>query len=319
MASRTLTVRNRTQEIKSKARELGFAKVGIARADELTEEGQRLREWLRRGYHATMDWMASTVEKRIDPRLILPDARSVVCVAMNYYTEGRHSDDPTVGKISRYAWGDDYHLVLTDRLRQLAEYIKQLEPTVNVKVYVDTGPVMEKAWAVRAGVGWLGKHTNLITRELGSWVFLGEVILDLELEYDQPIPDYCGSCTACIEACPTGAIVEPYVLDSNKCISYLTIEHRESISPELASNLQNWVYGCDICQDVCPWNRFQQPTAEAAFAPRTYNLAPTLTGLAEMTEEEFRERYRKSPIKRTKHAGLVRNARAVLAEQKSLA
>ncbi len=312
-------MRNRTQEIKSKARALGFAKVGIARADELTEEGQRLREWLRRGYHATMNWMASTVEKRIDPRSILPDARSVVCVAMNYYTEGRHSDDPTVGKISRYAWGDDYHLVLTDRLRQLSEYIKELEPTVNVKVYVDTGPVMEKAWAVRAGVGWLGKHTNLITREFGSWVFLGEVILDLELEYDQPIPDYCGSCTACIEACPTGAIVEPYVLDSNKCISYLTIEHRESISPELASNFQNWVYGCDICQDVCPWNRFQQPTAEAAFAPRTYNLAPTLTELAELTEEEFHERYRKSPIKRTKHAGLVRNARAVLAEQKSLA
>jgi epoxyqueuosine reductase len=311
-------VQNRTQKIKSKALELGFVKVGVARADELTEEGQRLREWLRRGYHATMAWMAGNVDRRVDPRSVLPNAQSVVCVAMNYYTEVRHSDDPSVGKISRYAWGDDYHIVLTDRLRQLSEYIKELEPTVNVKVYVDTGPVMDKAWAVRAGIGWLGKHTNVITREYGSWVFLGELILDIELEYDQPIADYCGSCTACIEACPTGAILEPYVLDSNKCISYLTIEHRESISPELASNFQNWVYGCDICQDVCPWNRFQQPTAEAAFLPRAYNIAPKLSELAEMSEEEFRERFRKSAVKRTKHQGLVRNARAVLAEQKSL-
>lgn len=311
-------MQNLTQKIKSKALELGFAKVGIARADELTEEGQRLREWLQRGYHATMDWMASNVEKRTDPRLILPNARSVVSVAMNYYTEGRHSVDPSVGKISRYAWGDDYHIVVTERVRQLSEYIKELEPSANSRVYVDTGPVMDKAWAVRAGVGWLGKHTNVITKEYGSWVFLGEVILDIELDYDQPMADFCGSCTACIEACPTGAIVEPYVLDSNRCISYLTIEHRESFSPELASNFQNWVYGCDICQDVCPWNRFQQPTTEGAFRPREYNIAPKLAQLAEMTETEFRERFRKSAVKRTKHEGLVRNVRAVLAEQKSL-
>ncbi|HXG37468.1 MAG TPA: tRNA epoxyqueuosine(34) reductase QueG [Bacteroidota bacterium] len=307
-----------SRKIKSKALELGFAKVGIARAEELTEEGKRLREWLHRGYHATMDWMANNVEKRVDPRTILPNAQSVVCVAMNYYTEGQHSDDPAVGKISRYAWGDDYHLVVTERVRQLSDYIRELEPSANAKVYVDTGPVMDKAWAVRAGIGWLGKHTNVITKEYGSWVFLGEVILDVELEYDQPIADFCGSCTACIEACPTGAIVEPYVLDSNRCISYLTIEHREPFPPELASNLQNWVYGCDICQDVCPWNRFQQPTTEAAFQPRAHTIAPRLTELAEMSETEFRERFRKSAVKRTKHQGLVRNAKAVLAEQKSL-
>ncbi|HWP81634.1 MAG TPA: tRNA epoxyqueuosine(34) reductase QueG [Bacteroidota bacterium] len=301
-----------TERIKSKARELGFAKVGIARVEVLTQEGARLQEWLHRGYHGTMDWMARNTEKRIDPANVLPGAKSIVCVAMNYYVEQQHSSDPSVGKISRYAWGDDYHIVMTERLNRLLEFIVEEVPGVRGRVYVDTGPVMDKAWAVRAGIGWLGKHTNVITRELGSWVFLGEILLDVELTYDEPIADYCGSCTACIEACPTGAIVDPYVLDSTKCISYLTIEHKGEIPNELKPRFQNWIYGCDICQDVCPWNRFQQPTDEKAFAPRQENIAPSLKELEALSPEEFSRRFRKSPVKRTKLSGLVRNVKAAL-------
>lgn len=309
------TARVLTETIKAKARELGFAKVGIARADALTEEGRRLQEWLSRSFHATMDWMQENVEKRVDPRNIVPGAKSVISVAMNYYSDYQQSDDPHVGKISRYAWGDDYHIVLTSRIQSLLDCIKSLRPRVHAKLYVDTGPVMDKAWAVRAGIGWLGKHTNVITKELGSWVFLGEIILDLELEYDQPIEDFCGTCRACIDACPTGAIVDEYVLDSNSCISYLTIEHRGEIPNELKPDLKNWVYGCDICQDVCPWNRFQQQTEEPALLPRKENIAPRLADLERISSEEFSRRFRKSPIKRTKRDGLVRNARAVLESQ----
>jgi len=309
------TARALTETIKAKARGLGFAKVGIARADTLTEEGRRLQEWLSRSFHGTMDWMQQNVEKRVDPRNIVTGAKSVISVAMNYHADVQHSDDQRVGKISRYAWGDDYHIVLTSRIQSLLDFIKSLQPQVHAKLYVDTGPVMDKAWAVRAGIGWLGKHTNVITKEFGSWVFLGEIILDLELEYDQPIEDFCGTCRACIDACPTGAIVDEYVLDSNTCISYLTIEHRGEIPNELKPDLENWVYGCDICQDVCPWNRFQQQTEEAAFLPREENIAPRLADLERISNEEFSRRFRKSPIKRTKREGLVRNARAVLESQ----
>ncbi|HEX9829966.1 MAG TPA: tRNA epoxyqueuosine(34) reductase QueG [Bacteroidota bacterium] len=307
-----------TQKIKLRAFELGFAKVGIARAEALTEEGKHLSEWLNRGYHGTMEWMEKNVEKRSDPRTIVPNAKSVVCVAMNYFTDTQHPVDPAVGRISRYAWGDDYHIVVTERLRQLFNDIRAFAPEVNGKLYVDTGPVMDKAWAVRAGIGWLGKHTNVITKEYGSWVFLGEIILDVVLEYDEPITDFCGSCTACIEACPTDAITEPYVLDSTKCISYLTIEHRGPILNELKPHLENWIYGCDICQDVCPWNKFQQPTEEQSFQPRKENIAPRLSELVEITQAEFSERFRKSPMKRTKRDGLVRNAGAVLEGQESI-
>ena len=309
------TARVLTETIKGKARGLGFAKVGIARADALTEEGRRLQEWLSRSFHGTMSWMERNVEKRTDPRNIVPGAKSVISVAMNYYSDVQHSDDQRVGKISRYAWGDDYHIVLTSRIQSLLDFIKSLQPQVHAKLYVDTGPVMDKAWAVRAGIGWLGKHTNVITKEFGSWVFLGEIILDLELEYDQPIEDFCGTCRACIDACPTGAIVDEYVLDSNTCISYLTIEHRGEIPNELKPDFENWVYGCDICQDVCPWNRFQQQTEEPAFLPREENIAPRLADLERISNEEFSRRFRKSPIKRTKREGLVRNARAVLESQ----
>ncbi len=301
-----------SEKIRLRANELGFAKVGIARAEALTEEGVRLREWLGRGYHGTMEWMERNLKKRVDPREIVPNAKSVICVAMNYHVDQKHSDDPSIGKISRYAWGDDYHIIVTERLQQLLDFVKSEVPTVNSKLYVDTGPVMDKAWAVRAGIGWLGKHTNVITREYGSWVFLGEIIVDLELEYDEPIADFCGTCTACIDACPTNAIVDPYLLDSNKCISYLTIEYKGGIPEELKSNLEGWIYGCDICQDVCPWNNFQQPSAEQAFRPRPENLASHLKELEALTEEEFRRRYKKSPMKRTRLSGLLRNVKAVL-------
>lgn len=298
--------------IKEKARSLGFSRVGIARAEVLTEEGRRLNEWLGRGFHGTMTWMQKDTEKRVDVGRIVPGAKSVISVALNYYVPASYSNADGTGKISRYAWGDDYHIVMTPRIQSLVDCIKSEKPDVRSAAYVDTGPVMDKAWAARAGIGWIGKHTNVITKEYGSWVFLGEIIVDLELEYDEPIADFCGSCSACIEACPTDAIVEPYVLDSTKCISYLTIENRGEIPEQLKPKLANWVYGCDICQDVCPWNRFQQPTDEIAFRPREENIDPDLQALSEIAEEEFSRRFRRSPVKRTKRAGLVRNAKAVL-------
>lgn len=302
-----------TDKIKSKAAELGFCKVGIARAVELEEEGNLLREWLSRNYHGSMEWMAKNVDKRIDPRQVLPNAQSVVAAAMNYYTEEQHSSESDVGKISRYGWGEDYHNVMTPRLEKLLDFIKSEVPSVSGKVYVDTGPVMDKVWAARAGVGWEGKHTNVISREFGSWIFLGEIILDIGLEYDEPSADYCGTCTRCIDACPTQAIVEPYVLDSNLCISYLTIEHKGDIPDTLGSRFENWIYGCDVCQDVCPWNqKFAKPTDEVAYSPREGNLSPKLGELAGMSEAEFRERFRRSPVKRTKHEGLIRNVKTVL-------
>ena len=304
-----------TLSIKQKARDLGFSMVGIARADVLTDKGARLKEWLSRGYQGTMAWMQKDPQKRVDVRRIVPGARSVISVALNYYVPASHSSADGTGKISRYAWGDDYHVVMTPRILSLVDCIKSEKPDVRSAAYVDTGPVLDKAWAVRAGIGWLGKHTNVITKEYGSWVFLGEIIVDVELEYDEPIADFCGSCTACIEACPTDAIVEPYVLDSTKCISYLTIENKEDIPEELKPKLANWVYGCDICQDVCPWNRFQQTTEESAFRPREANIDPDLHELSTIAEEEFSRRFRRSPVKRTKRRGLVRNAKAVLEGQ----
>ena len=304
------------EKIKKLALEVGFTKVGIARIENLSDSSLHLTEWLGRGFQGTMNWMARNAEKRQDPRKILPGARSMVCVAMNYYVDIHHSTDPAAGKISRYAWGDDYHEIVSERLGKLQQGIDRLAPGSKSKAYVDTGPVMEKVWAARAGLGWQGKHTNLITKDYGSWVFLGEVITDLDLTADEPIADFCGTCTACIEACPTGAITEPYVVDSNKCISYLTIEHKGEIPAEFHPQLEHWVYGCDICQDVCPWNSFQQQTREEAFAPREQNVAPPLTDLVEMSADEFSKRFKKSPIKRTKLAGIIRNAKA--ASQRNL-
>ena len=298
-----------SDEIKAKALELGFHKVGIARAEALEPEASRLFEWLGKSYHGEMAWLEREPVKRTDPRLIFPESKSVVCVAMNYYTPEEHAG---IGKISRYAWGDDYHDILKEKLRELLSWIVSKVPDASGKICVDTAPVMDKAWAVRSGIGWLGKHSNVITQDYGSWIFLGEILLNLELEYDEVAVDHCGSCTACLDACPTGAIVDEFVVDSNRCISYATIELRsETLPADIASNLSGWLYGCDICQDVCPWNRFEKPTDEPRFAPRHEETSLDPDTVGSMTPEAYAERFRRSAMKRTKLMGLQRNARAL--------
>lgn len=300
-------------EIKKKAIELGFCKIGIVSAELLEPEGERFFKWLDRGYHGEMAWLNREPEKRTDPKLIFSAAKSVVVVAMNYFTPHEQEGGKDKGKISRYAWGDDYHDVLRERLKDLLDCIKLEAPEIEGKICVDTTPVLEKAWAVRAGIGWLGKHSNVITTDHGSWVFLGEIILNVELEYDlETVPDHCGSCTACLDACPTQAIVEPYVVDSTKCISYATIELRDETLPkEIASNLNGWIYGCDICQDVCPWNRFEKPSNEKRFEPRLNETSIMLNSLEPMEHDEYVVRFRGSAMKRTKLSGLKRNAKAL--------
>lgn len=281
------------------------------RAEALTQDGDRLREWLARDFHGEMAWMAREPEKRSDPRALFPEARSIVVVALNYFTEHKHEDDSAKGKVSRYAWGDDYHDVLREKLSELLDWIRSEKPDVTGKICVDTAPFMDKAWAARAGLGWLGKHTNLITKELGSWVFIGSLLLNIELDYDtETVEDHCGTCTACLDACPTNAIVEPYVVDSRKCISYATIELRdEKLSDEIAANLNGWLYGCDICQDVCPWNRFETKTNESRFEPRKGETSLVLNTVEQMTHDEYVTRFRGSAVKRAKLDGLKRNAR----------
>ena len=301
-------------KIKERALFEGFNKVGIVGATSLEDEGRRLQEWLARGYHGEMRWMARDVEKRINPREIFPQARSVVVVTLNYYTPQQHQKNPATGKVSRYAWGDDYHDVVKTKLESLLSWIRENEPQAEGKICVDIQPAMDKAWAVRAGLGWIGKHSNVITPEHGSWVFIGELLLNLELDHDTgSIEDHCGTCTLCIDACPTAAITEPYVVDSNKCISYATIELR---APELPSEIENklsgWLYGCDICQDVCPWNRFEATTDEARFAPREGNVNAELSDILELTPETYAQRFRGSAMKRAKLSGLQRNARALM-------
>ncbi len=289
----------------------GFNKVGIIGASSLEDEGRRLKEWLARGYHGEMSWMSRDVEKRINPSDIFPQARSVVVVALNYFTPHQHQQSSTTGKVSRYAWGDDYHDVVKTKLTSLLSWIREQELQAEGKICVDIQATMDKAWAVRAGLGWLGKHSNVITPEHGSWVFIGELLLNLELDYDtERVEDHCGTCTLCIDACPTAAIAEPYVVDSNKCISYATIELR---APELPAemDLSGWLYGCDICQDVCPWNRFEETTAEERFAPRMGNVNAELAEILELTPETYAARFRGSAMKRAKLSGLQRNARAL--------
>jgi epoxyqueuosine reductase len=307
-------LRELSRRVKDLALTEGFEKVGVVAAEALGDERNRLREWLERGYHGEMSWMARDPEQRTDPRKLFPAARAVVVVTKNYYTPAQHTDDPATGKVSRYAWGDDYHDVVGAKLRSLLAAIKAEIPGTEGKVCVDIQPVMDKAWAAHAGLGWIGKHTNLITTDYGSWVFIGELLLNIELEYDtELVADHCGSCTLCIDACPTDAITEPYVVDSNKCISYATIELREPKLPrEVAENLEGWFYGCDICQDVCPWNRFAQTTDEKHFAPREANVNATLSEIAALTPEAYADRFRGSAMKRAKLSGLQRNAHALL-------
>ncbi|MEJ7712937.1 MAG: tRNA epoxyqueuosine(34) reductase QueG [Pyrinomonadaceae bacterium] len=307
-------LRNISTQIKERALAEGFHKVGIVRAEPLEAERARLEDWLARGFHAQMTWMARDTAARTDPRALLPDAQAVVVVALNYFTPHKHQEADAHGKISRYAWGDDYHDVLSEKLRSLLDWIKERWRGVEGKVCVDAQAAMDKAWAVRAGLGWIGKHSNVITREYGSWVFLGELLLSLEMEYDDiRSEDHCGTCTLCLEACPTGAITEPRVVDSALCISHATIELRDSeLPPVVEKNLNGWLYGCDDCQTICPWNRFEQPTEELRFEPRGMETSQPLEQVLAFTPDSYAARFRRSPIKRAKLSGLQRNARALL-------
>ena len=300
--------------IKERALLAGFHKAGVVRAELLEAEAPGLKEWLARGYHGEMSWMARDPEQRLDPRKLFPEARSAVVVALNYYTPDKHQENSATGKVSRYAWGDDYHDVLKAKLESLLAWIREQEPTAAGKICVDMQPTLDKAWAVRAGLGWLGKHSNVITPEYGSWVFLGELLLNLDLEPDhEPLEDHCGTCTLCLDACPTQAITEPYVVDSNKCISYATIELRAPELPQtMQPHLSGWLYGCDICQDVCPWNRFEQPTTETRFAAREGNVNAEFDAILKLEPETYAARFHGSAMKRAKLAGLQRNARALL-------
>lgn len=313
--------------VKAQAQSLGFHRVGIValgRVESTVEpsvaEGSRsdqsgpaaLQEWLAQGYQADMAWMADP--RRQDIQRVLPGVRSVISVALNYYSPHSHSDAPHQGKISRYAWGRDYHRVLTKRLKALAQWLHTQHPEIETRYYVDTGPVQEKVWAERAGVGWIGKHSNLITRNYGSWIFLGELLTTLPLAGDRPHLEYCGTCRRCLDACPTQAITRPFVVDANRCIAYHTIENRaETLPTAISDRLGGWVAGCDICQDVCPWNqRFAQPTDIADFQPYADNLAPDLQELAHLSEEDWQQRFRASALRRIKPAMWRRNAQANL-------
>ena len=301
------------ETIKQAARSLGFVAVGIAAVnDEASADGlfDRLQEWLRRGFYGTMSWMASDPSRRADPRIVLPGCRTIIAVGMNYDTGHRPTAARGYGRIARYAWGKDYHRILGDRLSLLETRLHELAPGAATRSYVDTGPIMEKAWAQQAGLGWIGKHSNLVSTEHGSWLVLGEILTTLELPPDAPGTDLCGSCSACIQACPTQAIAEPYVVDANRCISYLTIEFRgarEEIPDDLASRMGNRIFGCDDCLDVCPFNLRAEPTTDPAFHPSATALAPRLEELAALDEGAFRERFRQSPVRRASVRGLKRN------------
>ncbi len=291
------------------AKDYGFDLVGFSEAAQLDEEVKRLNEWLNAGYHAGMDYMQKNLSKRKNVKEILPSAKSVISLGMNYYTPDKHSNEENKGKVSRYAWGKDYHLIIWEKLDKIVSDLKNIESSFEAVSYVDTGPVMDKAWAVRSGLGWLGKHTNVINRDIGSWFFIANIICNWEFSYSIPIEDFCGSCSACIDACPTNAIIKEYVIDSNKCISYLTIENKDKIHEEFIGKFDSWIFGCDICQDVCPWNiKFSVPTAEAEFKPKSNNKELDLDEVINMSDDEFKQRFAQSPIKRAKLEGLKRNA-----------
>lgn len=288
---------------------LGFDLVGFTASTQLEDEIEHLEQWLQNGYQAGMTYMERNIEKRKDVRQILPDAKSVISLGMNYYTDHHHKNEKNYGKISRYGWGKDYHLIIWEKLDRLIEKLKELDPSFEAKSYVDTGPVMDKAWAVRSGIGWLGKHANVINRKNGSWFFIATVITNYEFAGSAKLENYCGSCTACIDACPTHAIVKDCVVDANKCISYLTIENKGEIDKSLSGKFDNWIFGCDICQEVCPWNKkFSKPAAEKEFQPKDEKTEISIQSIKEMNEEIFKERFFESPVLRTRLKGLKRNA-----------
>jgi epoxyqueuosine reductase len=302
-----MTIADFTVAIKSMALNLGFDKVGVTSAQQ-PQKSAYLNAWLDNNFHGTMNWLDRHREKRLDISKLFPGAKSIVCLAHNYYTAFEHSEKRGTGKISRYAWGQDYHRIMKKKLKQLLKEIINLNPKIAGRLCVDTAPMMEKLWAEQAGLGWQGKHTNLISRDYGSWIFLGELILNQELLYDKPISDFCGSCQACIDACPTKAITEPYVLNATKCISYLTIEFWDKPIPEsFKKHLNGWIFGCDICQDVCPWNKFSRKSAEPRYYPDKENLHPDLRKWLDMDEETFKKKFKKSPLARPGFKNFIRN------------
>lgn len=303
-----------TGQVKQAALDCGFHKVGIARVSDWPESNVALEAWLALGFHADLDWMANPKRQHIYQ--LMPDVQSVICVALNYYTPQAHSTDATTAKISRYGWGRDYHRILHKRLKALSRWIEAQAPEVKTRYYADTGPIQDKVWAERAGLGWIAKNSNVITREFGSWVFLGEILINVALTPDPAHTQHCGTCTRCLDACPTGAIAQPFVVDANRCIAYHTIENRAEQLPEaIAAQMQGWVAGCDICQDVCPWNqRFATVTDIEDFQPYPWNAAPALSELATLSDEEWDRRFTGSALRRIKPAMLRRNARANMAD-----
>ena len=305
--NRTLKgISERTDFIKATAFKLGFSFCGVAKAEFLAEEAPRLEEWLRRGYQGKMGYLENYFEKRLDPTLLVPGAKSVVSLLYNYYPSKDLSEAGEY-KVAKYAYGEDYHFVIREKLRLFMEEIQLSIGQVQGRAFVDSAPVMERAWAKKSGLGWIGKNSLLLNREAGSFFFLAELIIDLELECDGPLKDYCGTCTACMDACPTEAISEPYQVDGSKCISYFTIELKEEIPKEVKGKFENWIFGCDICQDVCPWNRFAKPHGEPRFNPSAELQNMRANDWRDLTEAVFQNVFKNSPLKRTKFEGLKRN------------
>ena len=293
--------------ITQKSFELGFTNIGFTTAIVEEREQVNLKNWLNKNYHAEMNWMERNFEKRINPNLVLDGVKSVIMLGTNYNTNFKHSSE--TGKISRYAWGMDYHNILDERIQKLISCIKEVDSTGEYKFYVDTGPVMEKYFAEKSGIGWRGKHTNVISKNFGSWIFLSSILTTTDFKIDESFEDFCGTCTACIDACPTNAIIEPYLLDSNRCISYLTIEHKKEIDEKLGEKFEGWIYGCDICQEVCPWNKFEKKSDDESFIPFKSETNLNLNKIINLDEEEFKTRFKNSPIKRTKLNRMKRNAK----------
>jgi epoxyqueuosine reductase len=289
------------------AEKIGFDLVGFAKAEILKDEILLYENWLNNNFHSSMNYMTKNLDKKKDVRKILPEARSVISLAVNYYKDIDYSDLPlNAGKVSRYAWGKDYHIVIKEMLKKLESELQSIDENFESISYVDTGPVMDKVWAVKAGLGWMGKHTNIINRKIGSWFLIANIVCNYEFDYSKQENDFCGSCNACIDACPTNAIIVPYVVDSSRCISYQTIENKDVIPNELKNKFDNWSFGCDICQDICPWNkRFAEESPLPEFEP--INKYLKLDEIEQMTEDEFNKKFKNSPIKRSKLKGIKRN------------
>lgn len=294
-----------TKLIKDEAKRLGFLSCGISKAGFLEDEAPRLEKWLNNSMNGQMQYMENHFDKRLDPTKLVEGSKSVVSLLLNYFPLETQKDK-RAPKISKYAYGTDYHFVIKDKLKSLLHFIQERIGDVHGRAFVDSAPVLDKAWAAKSGLGWIGKNSNLITQKVGSFYFIAELILDLELDYDKPVTDHCGQCTACIDACPTQAIVEPYVVDGSKCISYLTIELRDSIPSEFKGKMDNWMFGCDVCQNVCPWNRFSKPHREPLFNPHPELLEMSKSDWEDITEEVFKKVFKKSAVKRTKFSGLKR-------------